>query len=232
MQAIVQDRYGSTEVARGCGRSRSRRSATTRSSFASTPPCVNVGRLGRHDTACPTSLRPVYGPAQAEEPGSGDDVAGTVEAVGPGCHAVQARRRGLRLGRRRRTPSTRPRPQDKLATKPANLDFEQAAAVAMAGLDRPPGCSATTATSQPGQKVLINGASGGVGTFAVQIAKSLGAEVTGVTQHARTSTWSGRSGPTTSSTTRARTSPRGGQRYDFILDNVGEPLARRHCGAP
>ena len=71
-------------------------------------------------------------------------------------------------------------PEDHFLAKPANLTFEQAAAV---------GVSASTALQllrddgkvQPGQKVLINGASGGVGTFAVQIAKAFGAEVTGVT---------------------------------------------------
>jgi NADPH:quinone reductase-like Zn-dependent oxidoreductase len=68
--------------------------------------------------------------------------------------------------------------EDKLARKPANLSFEQAAAVPI---------SASTAIQalrrgglQPGQKVLVIGASGGVGTFAVQLASAFGAEVTGV----------------------------------------------------
>ena len=126
----------------------------------------------------PYVMRMVTGLRKPKNRVPGTDIAGTVEAVGqdvtrfrPGDEVF-----GWCTGAFAEYACAG---EDHFVPKPANLTFEQAAAV---------GVSATTALQllreqgkvKPGQKVLINGASGGVGTFAVQIAKSFGAEVTGV----------------------------------------------------
>jgi NADPH:quinone reductase-like Zn-dependent oxidoreductase len=99
----------------------------------------------------------------------GDEVYGEVDGEGPG-HPM------LELGSFAEYVSVS---EGSVVSKPANLTFEQAAAVPMAGMTALQALRDWGAV-QPGQKVLINGASGGVGTFAVQIAASFGAEVTGV----------------------------------------------------
>jgi NADPH:quinone reductase-like Zn-dependent oxidoreductase len=109
----------------------------------------------------------------------GADVAGTVEDVGAGVTGfrpgdeVYGMTMGGGFAEYARVPA------DRLAPKPPSLSFEQAAAVPLAA-----GTALIAVRDeggvQPGQRVLVNGASGGVGTFAVQIAKALGAEVTAV----------------------------------------------------
>src|SRR5690606_1244452 len=110
----------------------------------------------------------------------GSDIAGVVEAVGssvtqfkPGDAVFGDNSAHNRVGLAEYVVL----PQDTLALKPANISFEDAAAVPMAGITALQGLQGKI---QPGQKVLIHGASGGVGTFAVQLAKYFGAEVTAV----------------------------------------------------
>ena len=111
----------------------------------------------------------------------GADVAGRVEAVGRSVRQFQPGDEvfGVAAGSKGGFAEYACAVEDHLALKPSNLSFEAAAAVPMAGLTALQGLR-DKGQIQPGQKVLIYGASGGVGTFAVQIAKSFGAEVTAV----------------------------------------------------
>jgi len=109
----------------------------------------------------------------------GADMAGQVEAVGADVTEFQPGDEVFSETRRSFAEYVCVR-QDRLARKPANVSFEQAAAVPLAGLTALQGLR-DKGRVRPGDTVLVNGASGGVGTFAVQIAKSLGAHVTGVT---------------------------------------------------
>ena len=126
----------------------------------------------------PYPFRLVSGLGKPKEPRVGADVAGRVEAVGrsvtrfkPGDEVF-----GVSRGAFAEYACTA---EANLAAKPSGVTFEQAAAVPVAGFTALQGLR-DKGRIQPGQKVLINGAAGGVGTFAVQIAKVLGAEVTGV----------------------------------------------------
>jgi NADPH:quinone reductase-like Zn-dependent oxidoreductase len=148
----------------------------------------------------------------------GIDAAGRVEAVGKdvtrfqpgdevfgtcsGSFAVYARAR-----------------ESKLAPKPANLTFEQAAAVPVSACTALQGLR-DKGNLQPGQKVLITGAGGGVGTFAVQLAKAFGAEVTGVCSTAKTDLVRSIGADDVIDYTRDDFAD-GVRRYDLILDIAG-----------
>jgi len=106
-----------------------------------------------------------------------------------------------------------------LAPKPANLAFEQAAAVPISGGTALQ--AVRTANVQPGQQVLIIGASGGVGSFAVQTAKAFGAEVTGVCRTAKTDLVESLGADHVIDYTREDFAD-GQHRYDVILDTGGK----------
>ena len=111
-------------------------------------------------------------------------------------------------------------PESIFALKPANLTFEQAAAVPTSALAALHGLR-DAGRVQPGQRVLVNGASGGVGTYAVQIAKVLGAEVTGVCSTRNVEMVRALGADHVIDYTREDFA-RSGKSYDLILDNVAD----------
>jgi NADPH:quinone reductase-like Zn-dependent oxidoreductase len=149
----------------------------------------------------------------------GVDFAGTVEAVGknvtqfkPGDEVFGGRGGAF-------AQYVCPRATRAVALKPANVSFEEAASVNIAGI------TALQAVRdkgkvESGQKVLINGASGGVGTFAVQIAKSLGADVTGVCSARNVDLVKSLGADHVIDYTKEDFT-KGAERYDVMLDNVG-----------
>ena len=165
----------------------------------------------------PYIMRPVTGLLRPRNSVPGDDIAGKVEAVGENVKQLQPGDSvfGWCKGAFAEYACAG---ADNFVPKPANLTFEQAAAV---------GVSAFTALQairdqgkvQPGQKVLINGASGGVGTFAVQIAKVYGADVTGVCSTRNVDMVRSIGADQVIDYTQEDFT-QSGQRYDFILDNV------------
>src|SRR6266513_235615 len=128
-------------------------------------------------TRGPLPLRLMSGLRKPEKTRLGTDVAGQVEAVGKNVTLFKAGDEVFGVARPSLAEHACAR-ERALLIKPANVTFEQAGSVAWAGFTALQGLR--QGNIQPGQKVLINGATGGVGTFAVQIAKSFGAEVTGV----------------------------------------------------
>lgn len=148
----------------------------------------------------------------------GVDYAGTVEAVGknvtqfkPGDEVFGGRTGSL-------AQYVCARADRAIALKPANMTFEQAGSVAVAAITALQGLR-EKGHIQAGQKVLINGASGGVGTFAVQIAKSLGAEVTGVCSTRNLDLVRSIGADHVIDYTKEDFT-KGNQRYDVIFDNV------------
>ncbi|MFD0902605.1 NAD(P)-dependent alcohol dehydrogenase [Actinomadura sediminis] len=162
----------------------------------------------------------------------GADLAGVVERVGDG---VTDLRPGdevfgeVALGAFAEAVAV---PRDRLAVKPARLSFEQAASVSMAAHTALQGLR-DAGRIAAGQRVLINGASGGVGTFAVQLARTFGAEVTGVCSTRNVELVRSLGADDVVDYTRADFTERDG--YDLLMDIVGDrstarlrrPLTRR-----
>jgi NADPH:quinone reductase-like Zn-dependent oxidoreductase len=165
-----------------------------------------------------------YGLRKPKTPVQGADLAGVVEAVGKDVTRFQPGDEVFGIGKGAFAEYARA-PESKLAPKPANLTFEQAAVVAISGL---PALQALRDKGrvEPGQKVLIIGASGGVGTYAVQLAKAFGAHVTGVCSTTKVDMVRSLGADHVIDYTQEDFT-RSGQRYDLILDIGGNPSLSR-----
>src|SRR5205814_9816396 len=129
-------------------------------------------------TGRPYAMRLATGIRTPKNPVRGREVAGTIEAVGSAVTGFSAGDEVFGIGQGSFAEYTVAR-EDKLARKPANVTFEQAAVVPVSALTALQALR-DAGRVEPGHHVLIIGASGGVGSFAVQLAKAFGAQGTGV----------------------------------------------------
>jgi NADPH:quinone reductase-like Zn-dependent oxidoreductase len=222
MRAIVQDRYGSAEVLR--------LARIARPHVAAHEVLVRVHAAGLDRgtwhlmAGRPFLLRLGFGLLRPKTPVPGRDVAGSVVAVGSAVTRFCPGDEVYGIGRGTFAEYTAAR-EDKLARKPDSLSFEQAAVVPI---------SASTAWRavcdvgrvEAGQKVLVIGASGGVGSYAVQLARSAGAEVTGVCSTAKVDLVRSLGASHVVDYTRDDFAD-GSSRYDLIVDIAGNPALSR-----
>jgi NADPH:quinone reductase-like Zn-dependent oxidoreductase len=169
--------------------------------------------------------RLIFGLRKPRETRVGRDVAGVVEAIGK--NVTQFKPGDEVFGVCRGALAEYACPFERvLVMKPPSVTFEQAASLPLAGLTALQGLR--EGKIQPGQKVLINGATGGVGTFAVQIAKSLGAEVTAVCSTRNVDLVRSIGADHVIDYTKEDFT-KSDQRYDVIFDNVANhSFAERH----
>ncbi len=222
MRAVVQDAYGSADVLHLARRPRPEPGAHD---VLLRVHAAGVDRGTWHlMTGLPYLGRLAFGLRRPRNPVPGMDVAGVVVAVGSAVtrHAVGDEVYGVGRGTFAEYAVAR---EDKVARKPANLTFEQAAVVPV---------SATTALQalvdvgrlQPGQTVLVLGASGGVGSYAVQLATALGGEVTGVCSTAKVDLVRSLGAAHVLDYTRDDFAD-GTHRHDLVLDIGGNPTLTR-----
>ena len=222
MRAIVQDTYGSADVLR--------LARISPPEIAEDEVLLHVHAAGldrgtwHFMTGRPYLLRLVSGIRRPKNPVPGVDVAGTVVAVGSAVTRFSAGDEVFGFGNGSFAEYA-VAPEDKLARKPVNATFEQVAVVPV---------SAATALQalcdvghvESGQQVLIIGASGGVGSYAVQLAKAFGAEVTGVGSTTKLDLVRSLGADHVIDYTRDDFAD-GPERYDLILDIGGNPALSR-----
>jgi NADPH:quinone reductase-like Zn-dependent oxidoreductase len=222
MRAVVQDRYGTSEVLRV--------DRVPRPVIGDHEVLVQVRAAGLDRgtehlmTGKPYAMRLGFGIRRPRNPVSGRDVAGTVVEVGAAVtrFAVGDEVYGVAPGSFAEYAVAR---EDKLARKPANLSFAQAAVVPI---------SAGTALQalvdvgrlEAGQSLLVVGASGGVGSYAVQLGKAFGAKVTGVSSTAKVDLVTTLGADHVLDYTRDDFAD-GNRHWDLVLDIGGSPSLRR-----
>ncbi len=222
MQAIVQDGYGSADVLRTA------RVARPQISDHEVLLRVHAAGLDRGAwhlmTGRPYVMRLGIGLGRPRNPVLGREVAGTVVAVGSAVTRFAVGDEVFGIGRGTFAEYAAAR-ADKLARKPANTTFEQAAVVSVSALTA---LQAITDVGhvQPTQHVLVIGASGGVGSYAVQLAKAFGAEVTGVCSTAKLDLVRSLGADHVIDYT-CHDFAATGHRYDLIVDIAGNPSPAR-----
>jgi NADPH:quinone reductase-like Zn-dependent oxidoreductase len=222
MTAVVQDRYGSADVLRLM--------ETSRPQIEDNEVLLRVHAAGLDRgtwhlmTGRPYLGRLVFGVRRPRNPVPGLDVAGSVVGVGSAVtkYSVGDEVFGFGSGTFAQYAVAR---EDKLALKPVSLSFAEAAVVPVSG------ATALQALSDHGrvaygQRVLVIGASGGVGSYAVQIAKAVGAEVTGVASTSKLDLVRSFGADRVIDYTRDDFAG-GSQRYDLVIDIGGNPSVSR-----
>ncbi|MFD9301987.1 NAD(P)-dependent alcohol dehydrogenase [Streptomyces sp. NPDC060048] len=217
MKAIVQDTYGSSDVLelRDVETPKPGRGEVL---IAVRAAAVDAG-VWHLMSGRPYLLRLMgFGLRAPKVPVRGREVAGVVESVGEGVSAFRPGDEvfGICEGSFAEYASAR---QDKLAHKPAGLPLEEAAALPMSGLTALQALR-DAGRVRPGQRVLVIGAAGGVGTFAVQLAKAYGAHVTGVCSTTKTELVRSLGADEVVDYTREEFAD-GVHHYDLVLDTAG-----------
>ncbi len=223
MDAIVQDAYGPADVLRSA--------EIDRPDIAADEVLMQVRAAGLDRgtwhlmTGQPYLMRIMgFGFRRPKNIVPGLDVAGVVAAVGTDVTRFQPGDEVFGIARGSFAEYAAAR-EDKLAHKPANLSFEQAAVVPISGSTALQGLR-DAGRAEAGQTVLVIGASGGVGTYAVQLAKALGAKVTGVCSTAKVDLVRALGADHVIDYTREDFAE-GSQRYDLILDIGGNSRLSR-----
>ena len=221
MRAVVQDAYGSPDVFR---QARIRIPEVADNEVLVRVHAAGLDRGTWHlMVGQPYVLRLALGFRKPKSPVPGLDLAGTVVSIGSAVTKFSPGEEVFGTGHGSFAEYA-VAPEDQLARKPRNLSFEQAAVVPVSGLTA---LHALTDVGhlQPGQQVLIIGASGGVGSYAVQLAKALGAEVTGVSSTTKLDLVRSLGADHVLDYTRQDFAD--GARYDLIIDIAGNPKLSR-----